>query len=110
MNTLFKKTNIFKPFQTHFRCIYSKQIKSILNQHIYYLDQSYQNLSIQMETYNLYYDDPLAKKEMEYIKDKINQIKYDYKFEKKNTSLLIYHIDLTKEKCLKLNQKIFYYL
>lgn len=89
---------------------YSKQTSKILSTQINYLNQQYNNLKIQLDTYNLYYDDPLIKKEIEYIKDKINQIKYDYKFQKKNATILLYNIDITKEKCYTLNKKIFYYL
>lgn len=90
--------------------LYSKQTSRIINTQINYLNQQYSNLKVQLDTYNLYYDDPIVKKEIEYIKDKISQIKYDYKFEKKNASLLLYNIDICKERCYLLNKKIFYYL
>ena len=105
-HSIFKVKNIF----SNSKLFYSNQSQEIILSQIFYLNQQYHNLTVNIKTYNLYYDDPMVKKELEYIRDKIQQIKYDFRFEKKNVGFLLYHIDITKEKCYELNKKIFYYL
>ena len=79
-------------------------LKSIEN-----IENKYNNLYVYINTYNLLKDDYILQKDLNYLKDKINQVKFDYNLQNRNNCLLFIKIDQFNEKYNHIKNNILYF-